>query len=186
MSKSPIKKRVSKGQWLDTAMEVLARSGIEAVRIESMAEQLGIAKSGFYWHFKDRNDLYRQMLKTWEHETTLIITGNPEISSKPAIKRLEHILQTISDFELARAECAIAVWSCLDAVARKTKNRVYNARTNFVRAQFEELGFKGDELEMRTQLFTVYANYEYATYSHLPKSKRCRLIKRLLRLLTQK
>jgi AcrR family transcriptional regulator len=186
MGRRQTKKRVSKGEWLDTALDILTHEGIEGVRIERLADRLGISKSGFYWHFRDRDDLYRQLLEAWEHEMTGVITENPEINLGPAAKRLENIMKTISDYELNRAEASIFVWSQRDERVRKVMNRVNKERLGFLRGLFEELGFEGDELDMRTQLFAVYAANEYSFLQHLPKSKRNRLLKRRVRLLTQK
>ena len=44
------KKRVMKEQWLSAALEALFEGGIENVKIENLARQLNISKSGFYWH----------------------------------------------------------------------------------------------------------------------------------------
>ena len=45
-------------------------SGIVRVRVERLARDLGVAKSGFYWHFRDRADLLKQMLRYWSDEFT--------------------------------------------------------------------------------------------------------------------
>ena len=127
-----------------------------------------------------------QLLEAWEHKTTRVIIENPKINSGPAARRLENIMKTISDYELNRAECAIFIWSSSDPQARKAINRVYTERLTYLRALFEELGFKGDELDMRTQLFIVYVTNEYSFLNHLSKSRRSRLLKRRMRLLTQK
>jgi AcrR family transcriptional regulator len=186
MVRRQTKKRVSKGEWLDTALDILTQEGIEGVRIEKLADRLGISKSGFYWHFRDRDDLYRQLLEAWEHEMTGVITENPEINLGPAVKRLENIMKIISDYELNEAEASIFVWSQRDERVREVMDRVNKERLGFLRGLFEELGFEGDELDMRTQLFAVYAANEYSFLHHLPKSKRNRLLKRRIRLLTQK
>ena len=50
-------KRVSKDQWFTKALDTLETSGVEAVKIEKLAKELGISRSGFYWHFKNRQNL---------------------------------------------------------------------------------------------------------------------------------
>jgi AcrR family transcriptional regulator len=37
-----------------------------AVRIEKLAQALGVTKGGFYWHFEDRPALLEEMLDAWE------------------------------------------------------------------------------------------------------------------------
>jgi AcrR family transcriptional regulator len=57
--------RVSKQQWLDAALEVLATDGVHAIRVMSLARTLNISKSGFYWHFKNRDDLLEEIKYYW-------------------------------------------------------------------------------------------------------------------------
>ena len=57
--------RVKKSDWLNLALEVLEEGGIQAVRVEILAARLKVAKSGFYYHFRDREELYEKMLDHW-------------------------------------------------------------------------------------------------------------------------
>ena len=47
-----------------------ATSRVESLRVERLAKHLGVAKSGFYWHFKDRHALLRKLLRYWVKEYT--------------------------------------------------------------------------------------------------------------------
>ncbi|MBW1609519.1 MAG: TetR/AcrR family transcriptional regulator, partial [Deltaproteobacteria bacterium] len=67
-------KRVSKEQWLTKALDTLESSGVESVKIERLAKGLGISRSGFYWHFKNRQDLLEHLLDFWVREYTGIVT----------------------------------------------------------------------------------------------------------------
>ena len=51
-------KRVNKNDWLVAAIDMLENDGIERVIIERLARKLGVSKSGFYWHFKNKKELY--------------------------------------------------------------------------------------------------------------------------------
>jgi AcrR family transcriptional regulator len=52
--------------WIDAGIAQLAREGIECVRIEVLARELGVSKGSFYWHFRDRDELLMQILSRWE------------------------------------------------------------------------------------------------------------------------
>ena len=179
-------KRVSKDKWLATALKALASGGITDVRIDKLARDLGVARSGFYWHFKDRRELLADMLDYWAHEYTEVVTANKALSEGPAINRLENVMRMVRDFKLNRFEAAIFIWSQSDPIARKTFDRVYSKRLDFIRNIFAELGFKGDDLEMRAQLFMGYLAWEYTNFSPQLKAKSDRLLKLRLGLLTQK
>ena len=76
MKKSPRRKRVSKAEWLAQSLEVLAAEGVQGVRVERLARDLGIAKAGFYWHFRDRRDLMQSLLDYWTHLRRLAAVGS--------------------------------------------------------------------------------------------------------------
>ena len=178
-------KRISKDEWLACSLTALGSQGIDGVRIDKLARQLGVARSGFYWHFEDRQDLLTHMLEYWAHEYTEVVTANRELSEGPALQRLENIMRTVRDYELNRFEAAIFVWSQSDPAARKTFDRAYKMRLDFIRNIFTELGFKGDEREMRAQLFMGYLAWEYTNFCPQSKAKQDRLLKLRLRLLTE-
>jgi TetR/AcrR family transcriptional regulator, transcriptional repressor for nem operon len=47
---------------LDLAYEAMIVKGIAATSLEELVEAAGITKSGFFYHFKDKHDLARQVL----------------------------------------------------------------------------------------------------------------------------
>ena len=63
MTKKKISKRISKAEWLEQGLEILEKEGIDAVKIERLAKELATSRSGFYWHFIDRNNLLQEILK---------------------------------------------------------------------------------------------------------------------------
>lgn len=179
-------KRVSKDEWLACALKALASGGIGDVRIDKLARQLGVARSGFYWHFKDRQELLNDMLAYWAHEYTEVVTENKALTEGPAVQRLENVMRMVRDFELNRFEAAVFIWSQSDPAARETFDRVYKIRLDFIRDMFSELGFKSDDLEMRAQLFMGYLAWEYTDFCPQSTAKRDRLLKLRLHLLTRK
>jgi AcrR family transcriptional regulator len=179
-------KRISKDEWLNCGLKALENSGFDGVRIDSLARQLGVARSGFYWHFKDRQDLLTHMLEYWAYEYSEVVTENRVLTEGSPNKRLENVMRTVRDYEFSRFEAAIFVWAQSDPVARKVFDHVYKVRMNFIGNIFSELGFRGDELDMRVQLFTGYLSWEYTDFCPQSKSKQNRLLKLRLRLLTEK
>src|SRR5919106_1626039 len=58
--------RTPRKRWVDEGLRALAAGGPDAVRIESLAQGLGVSKGGFYWHFESRGALLDDLLDTWE------------------------------------------------------------------------------------------------------------------------
>ena len=170
-------KRVSKAQWLDTALEVLETEGVDGVRVEKLARQLGIAKSGFYWHFKDRQELLQEMLNYWAHEYTAVVTENPDLNQGNPRQRLEMVMRMIQEYGLNKLELVIRVWAQSDPMAARVMKKAYKMRHDFISNLFKEMGFGSDDVEMRTQLLISYYTMEYNMYSKQPKAKKEKLLK---------
>ena len=177
--------RVSKDEWLATALEELEKGGIDAVRVERLAKILSVAKGGFYWHFEDRRDLHKKLLEYWYHEYTAVVISSPLIRRGDPKARLARVMTMIQEHDLAKYDLAIRAWAKHDDLAREVVAIVTKARMDFIRAIFSELGFKGDELEMRTRLFVCYHTWESAMFDDLPPRKRTRLRKQRLEFLTE-
>ncbi|NEW37042.1 helix-turn-helix transcriptional regulator, partial [Nocardia cyriacigeorgica] len=70
--------RTPKASWIEQGLRALASGGPDAVRVEALAQSLGVTKGGFYGHFADRKALLREMLDTWEHECTFDVRERVE------------------------------------------------------------------------------------------------------------
>ena len=184
--KKTIHRGVTKAQWLEAGLKALSEGGAGALKIERLARSLGIAKAGFYWHFKNRDDMMQQLLDYWTHELTEVISKNPEISSLGPKDRLKRIAEMIIDYDLARYEIAIHQWALQDATAAKALKKVKNNRLDFIRDAFSELGFRDDELMMRTMLFACYHTWESITFKEISRKRRRELISKRIELLTTK
>ncbi|MHC4708923.1 MAG: TetR/AcrR family transcriptional regulator [Planctomycetota bacterium] len=184
--KSEKKKRVSKTEWIEAALFVLREEGVKAVRVEDLARRLGISKSGFYWHFEDRRDLLTHLLDYWTREYTEIIADNPEAQKLEPRERLRMIMDMVLDPGLTEYDLPMRAWAAQDPQVARRVGRVYKVRLDFVRKAFAELGFAGDELEMRTRLFVCYQSWERVMFWREPKKALRALIPRRLALLTKK
>jgi AcrR family transcriptional regulator len=179
------KKRVSRDDWLKTALEVLAENGVEGVKIEGLARRIGVAKSGFYWHFRDRRDLLDAMLDYWEREYTEVVAASPAINELPPAERLQAISESVNRYNLSEFDLAIAAWAQQDARAAEKLQHSYKTRLQFLRKAFAELGFTGDDLEMRARLYVSYHSIEPTMFGQCTSAKDRRIRKLRIRLLTQ-
>ena len=60
---------------LDLAYDSLIRKGFAATSIEELVEAAGITKSGFFYHFKDKRDLARQLIERHSDEDAVFLAG---------------------------------------------------------------------------------------------------------------
>jgi len=179
-------KRVSKVQWIAKALETFESSGVEAVKIERLAKALGISRSGFYWHFKNRQDLLEHLLDFWVSEYTGVLTDNPDVIELDPKKRLYTTMEMIRDKHLTKYDLAMTSWAKLDPQVHKVVKKVVKMRLDYLRAIFAELGFEGDELEMRTRLFVCYHSWEDTMFPDLSDQKHSKLLKLRYKYLVKK
>lgn len=179
-------KRVSKAEWLRSALALLEAEGVEAIRVERIARELGISKSGFYWHFKDREDLRRQMIDYWAHEFTEVVTANSLMREGSPRERLENTMVTILEYDLTRYEVPMRAWAEADPSIARRVREVYRMRFEFLKQIFRDLGFEGDELEMRTLLFACYHTWERSMFLKNSKKSLRKLIRLRVDLLSKK
>lgn len=181
-----IKKSVSKDEWLALALEALEAGGIDNIRIEKFARQLGIAKSGFYWHFKDRQGLLSELLDYWVHELTEVVTANQSLLALDPKERLIKTAEMILEYDLARYDIPIRQWALQDATAARAVRKVNRIRLDYVTSTFSKLGFTGDDLEMRSMLFVCYHTWESPMFKEISRQRRRKLIAKRIELLTNK
>lgn len=60
---------------LDLAYQAILEKGFAATSIEELVEAAGITKSGFFYHFRDKNDLARQLLERYLAENEQVLDG---------------------------------------------------------------------------------------------------------------
>jgi TetR/AcrR family transcriptional repressor of nem operon len=60
---------------LDITYQSVIRKGFAATSIEELVEAAGITKSGFFYHFRDKNDLARALIERYSDESDAFIDG---------------------------------------------------------------------------------------------------------------
>jgi AcrR family transcriptional regulator len=171
MSKQTKRRRVTKEQWLSKALELFTQQGEPGVRIEHLARELGIAKAGFYWHFKDREDLLDQLLDFWAHEYTEVITDNTNLRTLEPADRLLETMQIIHENSLGELDAHFHVWSMKSHSVRRRVRGVMRKRLDYFKSVFIELGFTGDELETRARLLVAYESNESLLFRNRSKAE---------------
>ncbi|MEH6582254.1 MAG: TetR/AcrR family transcriptional regulator [Halioglobus sp.] len=154
---------MTREEWLAKGLELFATRGAYGLRVDHLARALDIAKSGFYCHFEGKDDLLDQILKYWEIQYTEVITKDHELMNISAKERLQISARMIFELNLAEYDAAIDIWSRSDTRVALSRKQVMNTRLKFFRDAFEELGFHGDDLEMRTRTCAVFQMGERQT-----------------------
>ena len=147
--------RTPPSRWIDAGLDALAAGGPGAVRIESLAQTLGVTKGGFYGYFDGRGALLDEMLEAWERRSVDEVIERVEGGGGDAIDKLRRLsaLAGARRGEALKIDLAVRDWARRDRrVARRLK-RVDNRRMDYLRSLFTPLCRDGDDVEVRCLLF---------------------------------
>jgi AcrR family transcriptional regulator len=185
--KASRKRGVSKGEWLQAGLAALREGGsVAEITIERLARSLGIAKAGFYWHFKDRPELLSDILDHWTHEVTEVVTDNVVLRELDPRSRLIAAAEMIFDYDLGQFDLAIRQWALRDRAAARAVRKADKVRLDFIRGTLQEIGFEGDEAEMRAMVFVGYHASESSMFRGLSRKRRRSLIASRIEMLTRR
>ncbi|MCL6729538.1 TetR/AcrR family transcriptional regulator [Sphingomonas hankyongi] len=100
---------------MDLAYRSIVQKGFAATSIEELVEAAGITKSGFFYHFRDKNDLARQLFERFLAEDESILdtleSRARELSDDPLQSFLIFLnlyAQMMDDMEALHPGCMVA------------------------------------------------------------------------------
>src|ERR1700716_3423646 len=83
--------------WIEAGLAEMARHGIDGVRVEVLAKNLGVTKGGFYRRFKDRAALLDGILRTWSSGRIASIEKQTSLDGATARDRLRAVIQLYAE-----------------------------------------------------------------------------------------
>lgn len=166
--------RTPRNRWIEEGLSALATAGPDAVRIEPLAQGLGVSKGGFYWHFKDRQALLEEMLDAWERTMVDEVIEAVEAEDEDARSRLRRLfaLAAASGGELLKIELAIRNWARRDKSVAERLRQVDSRRMNYMRSLFGAICEDDNDVEARCLLaFSLFIGSHFVSADHGGRSR---------------
>lgn len=178
--------RTLRTSWIEEGLRALGVGGPDAVRVEKLAQALGVSKGGFYWHFNDRNALLDEMLDSWERVTTETAIMLVESESNDARAKLRRLFELASsNDDMLRIDLAMRDWARRDKAIATRLRRVDNRRIGYLRSLFAEFCPTEDDVEARCLLaFSLFIGNKYIAADHGTRTRADVLQLALTRLLS--
>jgi AcrR family transcriptional regulator len=144
------KARLTRQDWIDAAITRLMKSGVDAVRVEPLADEIGVSRGSFYWHFKSRRELLTAILEDWRQNQTRRIVErirkNVDLTPLQRIVRLRMLPpRTKTTSSAAAFELAIRAWAMRDKLASKIVDQVDAERLAFTGGLLRDAGMPDAE-----------------------------------------
>ena len=167
--------RTPRNKWVEEGLRALGVGGLDAVRVEKLAQALGVTKGGFYGHFDGRGALLEEMLDAWERVMVDDVIELFEGEGGDARAKLRRLFELASSKEaqgLMRIDLAVRDWARRDkAVARRLRH-VDNRRMEYMRLLFRDFCRDEDDVEVRCLLFaSLFAGNKLLAADHGKRSR---------------
>ncbi|WP_028477834.1 TetR/AcrR family transcriptional regulator [Nocardia sp. CNY236] len=121
---------VTKEQYFDTGLEVLAELGFKGLNIGVLCRRLGVTSGSFYHHFGSWQGFVDALLDHWEQRQVRILATMPFNQGNP-----DDDIRTMSDLAAGLhhiAEAAIRAWAANDESVTLALKRVDESRRRTV------------------------------------------------------
>lgn len=146
--------RLRRGDWIKAGFELLGEAGVEGVRVEPLADRLGITKGSFYWHFNDRKALLEGCLAYWEERETAAIIRRVDAGGGSPDERLRRLFdEALADRDGLAPELAVRHWARHDRRASTAVRTVDEHRLAYIEGFFRELGCAASDAKRRAALY---------------------------------
>ena len=165
--------RTPRSSWIDAGLRSLAAGGPDAVRIEPLAQALGVTRGGFYWHFADRRALLEEILDTWERRSVDEVIERVEGEGGDARARLRRLSALAgSGDEPLRTELAVRDWARREQPVAERLRRVDNRRMDYMRSLFGAFCCDEDDAEARCMVFySLWIGSHFIAADHGARSR---------------
>ena len=163
--------RTPRSRWIEEGLRALAAGGADAVRIEALAQALGVTKGGFYGHFADRNALLEEMLDTWERKAIDEVLERVERQGGDARAKLRRAGALTFSRKLLPVDLAVRDWARRDPAVAERLRRVDNRRIDCLRLLFSAICPDEEEVEARSMLaFSLVIGHHFMAADHGARS----------------
>lgn len=166
-------------RWIEAGLAELARSGVEGVRVEVLAKNLGVTKGGFYRRFRDRAALLHSLLQNWSTGRIAAIEQQTSLDGASARDRLRALIRLYSERMNTAGmavELAIRQWARSDQAAADAVAGVDAARLKNVGQLYRATGLAPDEADAQAFLFYCFIFGQSLLFLESGPRKRTQLI----------
>lgn len=147
--------QLDRNDWVEAAIDVLAKEGVTGLRVEVLAKCCGVTKGSFYWHFKDRQDLLQAVLARWKEGRIRDIEKMTTVTPGKERDQLHYAIEVYGASRNRKGmsiELAVRDWARHDALAAGIVEEVDLYRLECTRKLFVASGMSDAEAKSRSLL----------------------------------
>lgn len=145
--------RGSREAWLEAAYDLFLESGVDSVKILPLAKKLNLARTSFYWFFKDRDELLAGLLTMWRDKNTGNFVKQANAYADSLVEALLNVSDCWFDDTLfdAKFEFAVRSWSLQSDKVQSEVRKADEQRLKALSGVFQRYGFAEDIADVRAR-----------------------------------
>jgi AcrR family transcriptional regulator len=169
----PALARTPRTSWIDAGLRALSMGGPEAIRIDVLAQELGVTRGGFYGYFGSRDAFLEEMLDEWERRCIVATVERVEKEGGDARKKVWRAGMLTFSKDLVPVDLAVRDWARHEKSVAKRLRRVDNRRMEYLRELIGGFCTDQDEIEARSLLaFSLAIGNHFIAADHGGRSRR--------------
>ncbi|WP_447751274.1 TetR/AcrR family transcriptional regulator [Sphingopyxis fribergensis] len=147
--------KTAEKDWIAVAKRTLIDEGIGGLKIDRLAKQLGVTRSGFYRHFKDRDDFLDLFIQHWEATCRFLPENIFPIKPGAAMASIEQVITHLgnSDAYEYRFDLAVRGWARADKRAGWAIERADRERLEALQKLFGSISYDEELARVRAEVF---------------------------------
>lgn len=156
--------RLGRMDWVNAAREALIKGGVHAVKIDLIANRLGITRGSFYWHFQNRAEVLSALIELWESQNTKPfeeIVRRSELGAAEKFLEMAKLWLEEKDFDW-QFDSAMRDWARSARAVAKKLAAIDDFRMSLFEQVFTEMGYPAYEAKVRARI-TYYHQVGYYT-----------------------
>ncbi len=151
--------RLSAADWETAALDMLARAGLAAVAVESIARALGVTKGSFYWHFPNREALVKAAIDRWERRDEDEVLRQVEPIADPR-ERLRELFRRVGGEAQSHLIYAALLQASDHPLVQPVIERISRRRLDLLTEAYRQAGFEPHAANHRARLaYTAYTGF---------------------------
>jgi AcrR family transcriptional regulator len=172
--------------WLDAARQAFIEEGTAGVEVNKLAKRLGVTRGGFYWFFKNREQLLEELLAFWANTSTVLFDRILTAHGRNGLREYRALIDLWVDEKEydPRWDAAVRDWARTSTAVLKVVQSVDAKRIAVLEQMFWDLGYEGKEAHIRARITYYHQVGYYALGVRESKQQRLELLPLYAKVLT--
>ncbi|MDP9083041.1 MAG: TetR/AcrR family transcriptional regulator [Pseudomonadota bacterium] len=157
------------------AINFLTDHGVDSLRLDRLAQRLGVTKGSFYWHFESREELLEVILRRWREGLSIEVAG---LLGKREGKPLDRLRQLMTlafadrpDVPGGPLEMTLRGWARSNARVREIIRHADASRIANIQSLYLEAGINRERASAYAVIHVTFVTASRMMLAHASRAQ---------------